>query len=361
MMATSLPERTRRVLATLVREFIETGEPVASATLVRRGTFGVSSATIRNILASLEEQGYLHQPHTSAGRVPTDLAYRVYVDMLLDARRPGHSSSAVEAQLLEAGPDVLVDSVLARVTHLLSKTSHHVGFALAPAKQGAAFRQVDFVPLAGTRVLVIVVARGGQVTQKAVDIGETLSTDELREAANYLNSEFSGMPLDEVRQAIVSRLQHERTLYDALLSRALRLAQRTFDDLSGEAALFIEGTSSLVEDAALPASRISMATLGALLKMIDDKHRLVRLLTEYMEGPGLTVVIGSEHPAPDLRTFSLVASSYTGGAGRGTIGVIGPTRMRYSRAIAVVEGVASAVSRVLRSSTWDDETAGPGC
>jgi heat-inducible transcriptional repressor len=355
----ALSDRSRRVLATLVREYIETGEPIASSTLVKRGGFGLSSATIRNILASLEEQGYLHQPHTSAGRVPTDLAYRVYVDSLLEARHRSRSSSAVEAQLREAGPVLLMDEVLTRVSHVLSRVSHHVGFVLATPGDSV-FHQVDFVPLSGSRVLVVVVSHGGQVTQKVVDIGELLSTDELRQSANYLNSEFSGLPLSDVREAILTRLTHERTLYDALLSRALRLAQSTFSDMTREASLFIEGTPALVEEASDPASRISISTLGALLKMIEDKHRLVRLLTEYIESAGLTVVIGAEHSTPDLRTFSLVASTYFDGVHRGTVGVIGPTRMRYSRTISVVDGMAQAVPRVLRENTGDT-TPRSGC
>jgi heat-inducible transcriptional repressor len=343
--ASRLSERSRRILAALVSEYVETGEPVASQTLVARGALGVSSATVRNVLAALEEQGYLYQPHTSAGRVPTDLGYRCYVDTLLENRRPGRTSQ-VEAQLFAQTSRLpLMDEALTTITHLLSETSHHVGFAVVPGTEDSAFERIDFVPLAETKVLVVVVTRGSHVSNKVVDIGEHLTLDELHQAANYLNDQFAGRPLDDVRTIVLARLAEERTLYDALLSRALRLAQTTFDGIAAQHALFIEGAATLLEQS---EGGVSLATLRTLLKMIEEKNRLVRLLTEYMEGPGLTVVIGGEHTAPDLREFSLVTATYDAGDRRGSIGVLGPTRMRYSRAISVVDSAARAVTRLLQ-------------
>jgi heat-inducible transcriptional repressor len=347
-MATArLSERSRRILAALVSEYVETGEPVASSTLVKRGGFGLSSATVRNVLAALEEQGFVYQPHTSAGRVPTDIGYRCYVDMLTDSRRPGRAPG-VEAQVLaQAGHPTSMDATLSTVSHVLSEASHHVGFALPPAAAEAAFQQIDFVPLTDRRVLVVVVMVGGQVSNKVVDIGEAWRPVEFQQAANYLNEQFSGMPLSHVRAAVLERMKEDRTLYDALLSRALRLAESTFSELSETHALFIEGAATLVDESP-DGGRISLATLRTLLKMIEEKHRLVRLLTEYIESPGLTVIIGSEHSSPDFHEFSLVATTYSDGSHRGTVGVLGPTRMKYSRAIAVVDTAARAVSRLLK-------------
>jgi heat-inducible transcriptional repressor len=355
MGTTRLSERSRRILAALVAEYVETGQPVASATIVKQGGFGLSSATVRNVLASLEEQGYLYQPHTSAGRVPTDLGYRCYVDMLLEMRRPGRSSG-VEAQLLANPGAGLMDSALTTVSHVLSEASHYVGFAVPPQGDEAAFQRIDFVPLTDTKVLVVVVLSGGHVSNKVVDIGEHLEMTSLHEAANYLNEQFAGLPLSEVRGAVLVRLAEERTLYDALLSRALRLAESTFADLAEpQQMLFIEGAASLIEETD-EAGRVSLATLRTLLKMIEEKHRLVRLLTEYMEGPGLTVIIGTEHSAPDLREVSLVATTYTDGDRRGTVGVIGPTRMKYSRAISIVDSAGRAVTRLLQHGGWSQNT-----
>jgi heat-inducible transcriptional repressor len=337
-------DRSRRVLAALVREYIASGEPVASSLLVTAAGLGLSSATVRNILAHLEEEGYVQQPHTSAGRIPTDRGYRFYVDLLLESKRPGRAATAVEARLRRDSPDCLIDSLLPQVSHMLSQASRSVGFAIRPAHEAAVFDRVEFVPLGATRVLVVIVARGGHVVQKVIDVDETVSADDLRQAANYLNSEFSGLPLNRAREAVLERMDEERMLYDALMARAMRLASSTFSDLPEEHVLYVDGAASLLgEDHGL-----TLGTMHALLHMIEEKQRLVRLLNAYIDGSGLTVVIGAEHLDPSLRPFSLVLSTYEDGAGTGTIGVIGPTRMRYSRAIAVVDGAAQALSRMLR-------------
>jgi heat-inducible transcriptional repressor len=183
-----LTERSRRLLSTLVREYIETGEPVSSQIVARRSGLGVSSATVRNVLAHLEDAGYLHQPHTSAGRVPTDRGYRVFVDLLLQGRKPAHASAVVEHQLREhAARSPLMDDLLAGVSHVVSRAARHVGFALA-GTTGATLQRIDFVALGGPRVLVVVVSQGNQVTQKVVDAGEEIRPDDLVQAANYLNT-----------------------------------------------------------------------------------------------------------------------------------------------------------------------------
>jgi heat-inducible transcriptional repressor len=338
-------ERSKRILAALVREYIASGEPVPSSLLVSAGGMGVSSATVRNILARLEEEGYVQQPHTSAGRIPTDRGYRFYVDLLLEAKRSHRTASAVEARLRREAPAALVDSVLSQASHVVSQASRQVAFALRPTHESAVFDRIEFVLLTAARVLVIIVARGGHVVQKVIDVGEPLSADELRQAANYLNSEFAGLPLHRAREAVLERMHEERMLCDQLMARAIRLASTTFVDLPDEHVLHVDGAASLLgEDHGL-----TLGTLHALLEMIEQKQRLVNILTAYIDGTGLTVVIGAEHLDPSLRPFSLVACTYEDGAGTGTIGVIGPTRMRYSRAIAVVDGAAQALSRVLRN------------
>jgi heat-inducible transcriptional repressor len=348
MVSYELSPRSRRLLATLVREYIETGEPVASQALARESGLGVSSATVRNVLAQLEEGGYVHQPHTSAGRVPTDRGYRFFVDLLLGNRRSVRIPPSVEHELRQqAERSPLLEDLLAGVSHVVSKMSRHVGFALAES-DSSVLQRIEFIPLAGTRVLVVVVSRGNQVTQKAIDAGEELRQDELAQAANYLSTEFAGLPLDEVRDAVLARLHQERTLYDQLLARALRLASSTLEQMPRQQTFFVEGASSLIDDAA-PHERLPLGTLRALIEMMEEKERLVHLLNQYIDGPGLTIVIGAEHAAPDLRSFSLVASTSVDGPTIRTVGVIGPTRMHYSRAISVVDGTTQAVTRVLRS------------
>ncbi|HXE80948.1 MAG TPA: heat-inducible transcriptional repressor HrcA [Vicinamibacterales bacterium] len=346
----ALTPRSGRILATLVREYIQTGEPVSSSTVAKRG-IGVSPATVRNTFSVLERHGYVRQPHTSAGRVPTDRGYRFYVDMLLGLRRPSRSVEDVAERLRrEAGGDPLLPDLLAQVSHLLSTESHHVGFALAAPVEDARLERIEFIPLAASKVLVVVIARGGQMSQKAVDIGEPMTPDELRGAAEHLNRDFGGAPLNTVRSQIVARLMQERTLYDRLMARALEIASRSLEDAGGHT-LFVEGAASLLDQATNDEDGgVTLDRLRALLELMEEKQRLIRLLTEYLDGPGLTVVIGAEHSDPNLHPFSLIASTYCDGRGIGGVGVIGPRRMRYSKAIAMVDGVARAVSRVLQTA-----------
>jgi heat-inducible transcriptional repressor len=350
MSAPTLSDRTRRILATLVRSYIETGEPVSSGSLAQKTGLNVSSATVRNVLSQLEEMGYVWQPHTSAGRVPTDAGYRCYVDMLLDTRRSAKDASAVEARLRqEAGTAPLMDDLLSSTSHVLSEAGNGVGFAIAPPNAQAVFQHIEFVSISGSRVLVVLVTSGNQVSQKSVDIGEAVSASELVQAANFLNAEFAGRSLDEVRAGVIERLKEERSLYDQLLGLALRLASTSFQNLDRPTAVYIDGASTLIEEV-VQASGISANTLKTLLRMVEEKQRLVRMLTEYIDGPGLTVVIGAEHTDPELHPLSLIAATYFDGRSNGTVGIIGPTRMRYSKAISAVDIAAIAVARVLRDA-----------
>jgi heat-inducible transcriptional repressor len=336
----TLSDRDRRILAALVHSYIEGGEPVSSLWLAGRPGFGVSSATVRSVLARLEERGYLHQPHTSAGRVPTDLGYRAYVDQILDGRRPARPAPQVEARLRRAAtvPDALEDA-----SHEVSRASHQIGFAFAPADGAATLRHIDFVALDTRRVLVVLVTTSGEIANKVIELREDVRPVDLEQAANYLNTQFAGKALTDVRDEIEARLRQERVLYDKLVERALKLAARGFAAISPADRVFIQGASLLLEEgAAFP-----IETLRTLFRMIEEKHRLVRLLNECIEGTGLTIVIGREHAVPDLQPFSLVVSTYGGTTRAGMVGVIGPTRMHYARAIAAVDGVSHAITSVL--------------
>lgn len=345
-MSTELSERQRRILARLVVDYIEQGEPVSSAWLAEHAGLGLSSATVRNILARLEEQGLVRQPHTSAGRVPTDAGYRLYVDSLLQARRRRRSGGDFESRLRRSGT---VGDLLENVSHELARASHQIAFALPPVSPTVRLRHIDFVSLDTRRVLIIVVATGNQVTHKVVETGEPYDTAVLQRAANYINAEFAGLTLLEAREALVSRMREERLLYDALLAQALRLAQAGLDEVTPEETVFVQGASFLFDSVSgsVDRDRFTLETLRALFRLLEEKHRLVELLTSYIESDGMTVVIGSEHQSPDMHPFSLVASTFNDGQRTGTVGVIGPTRMRYQKAITIVDGVSQAVTRVL--------------
>ena len=338
-----LQERDRRILAALVQAYIDQAEPVSSLWLASRG-FGVSSATLRNVLARLEELGYVRQPHTSAGRVPTDLGYRAYVDQLLAERRTSRPAPQVEARLRRAST---VDDMLTHVSQEVSRASHHVGFAIAPSSDRTTLEHLEFVGLDAGKILVVLVANGGQISHKVIEPSEPYTMGELQQAANYLNREFRGRSMEDVRVAVLERIREERTLYDALMERALLLAISTFEGMDTAPTVYIQGASLLLDDVAADDAEATLQTLRTLLRMIEEKRRLVQLLDEYISGEGLLVVIGSEHSTPDLRGFSIVAASYSGGRGKGSVGVIGPTRMRYSRAINAVDSLTRAMNRMI--------------
>ena len=204
------------------------------------------------------------------------------------------------------------------------------------------------------KVLVVLVSAGGQVTHKVVEQPDGIDAAVLRQAASYVNAEFSGLRISEVREALLARLREERTLYDELLQRALKLAQSGLEEINAitpGVSLFIQGTSTLFENVGAHDERLSLDTLRSLFRMIEEKHRLVELLTQYIEAPGVTVLIGTENPSPDLHSFSVVASTYQDGDRIGAVGVIGPTRMRYQKSINVVDGVAQVVTRVFDTDT----------
>lgn len=340
-----MTDRHRRILASLVAEYIEQGEPVSSAWLAENSTLGLSSATVRNILAHLEDQGLVRQPHTSAGRVPTDHGYRQYVDQLLESRRPPRPVRELEARLRKSAS---VGGLLAQASQELSRASHQIGFALAGSNPSARLKHLEFVGLEGRRVLVIIVATGDQVTHRVIETDVPYDSTTLYQAANYINTEFAGLTLDEAREAIVERLREERQLYDALMHHALTLAQSGLHEVQPEETLHVQGASFLIDDVRGDADgrQQTLETLRALLRMIEEKHRLVELLTRSIEAPGLTVLIGEENVSPELRSFSVVLSTFQDGGRTSTIGIIGPTRMRYQRAISVVDGVSHTVARL---------------
>jgi heat-inducible transcriptional repressor len=297
-------------------------------------------------MARLEELGYVHQPHTSAGRVPTDMGYRSYVDQLLAERHAARFAPDVEERLRRAGT---VEDVLSHASQEISRASHQVGFAMIPATE-AAFEHLDFVPLDARKVLVVLVSSGGHISHKVIEPTEPFGITELQQAANFINSEFRGHSLSDVRRAILDRLRQDQTSYGELMSGALRLASSSFEGIERQPSIYVQGTALLFEVTAGHDPEATLARMKALVHMIEEKSRLVQLIDACMDGNGLTVFIGTEHQDPDLQHFSVVTSTYTDGRRTGAIGIIGPTRMRYSRAINVVDSLSRTINRVFDNS-----------
>ncbi len=343
-----LDRRSQEILEAVVESYVETGEPVGSRTIARRTREHLSPATVRNVMAELEEQDLLSQPHASAGRVPTDRGYRLYVDSLMKRK----SLNQEEEQLIESSlqaPGSEMHEMFSTVSRILSRLSQHMGLVVSPHIARARLKEAEFVRLGPHRVLVIIVAVSGMIYNKVVDIQEDHLQEKLDKIGRYLSDEFRGNTLPECRQRILEMMKREKALYDNLLRDALELGRAGLeidDHAAAGGEFFVDGASNLL---AKPEFG-SVPRLQALFRTFEEKHELLKVLDNCLETPtaGVNVLIGSENPHPDLSECSLVASTY-GPEGRilGTLGIIGPTRMEYARAIALVDSVARLFSGAL--------------
>lgn len=337
-----LDARQGDVLREVVRQHIQTGEPVGSSAVSRGVRHGLSPASIRNVMAELEELGLLSQPHTSAGRVPTDRAYRVYVDQLM--RKP--RVAALEAEAIEralAGSRGAPDELFGEASRQLSRWSQQVALVLAPDLERVVVDHLEFVRLDPGRVMAIVVARSGVVHDRILAVSEPLAPIELERIGRYLSAEFGGQTLPEMRAALERSLGQERAVYDRFVAASLALGRRAVD-LGQDGELFVEGASNLLN---LPGFS-DLDLLRALLRTLEEKRTLIELLGRLIESSGVQVVIGEENPLSDLTRCSLVASTYrAGGRVLGTVGVVGPIRMPYGRAMALVDHLSRVLSRML--------------
>jgi len=344
MPETALDERRREVLRTLIQLHVETGEPVGSESLSRTLNRALSPATLRNIMADLEAMGYLDHPHTSAGRVPTDEGYRVYVDSLMERFSLSPREAAAIASAL-AGRDATAAQVMERASHVLSRLSRHVGFVLAPDIARVSFRHIDLVPLSAPRVLVVMVSAGGIVTHKVIEVEEQLGPEELQACANYLNKHFSGMSLESIRSRLIELMREEKALYDSLLKRVVALGELAFAPSPAEASIYLDGTSNILSHGEFE----DLERMRALFQTFEEKGRLVRILNACIAGDGIRVLIGHENPDPDLRDLSFVAARYrVEGDSEWGLGVLGSTRMEYAHVVTLVDHVARALSETLQ-------------
>lgn len=339
----AVDERSKEVLKSLIQLHIATGEPVGSESLSRVLSRPLSPATIRNIMAELERQGLLAHPHTSAGRVPTDEGYRVYVDGLMSHRPLApREAAAIESSLRtgEGSPTQMLENA----SHLLSRLSRNVGFVLAPDIARTSFMHLDLVRLPHPRVLVVMVSRTGIVTNKVIEVEEELAQEDLQACANYLNAHCAGMSLAAIRARLLELMREEKALYDSLLKRVVSVGERAFAVEGDEASVFLDGTANILDQPEFE----DLDRMKALFKTFEEKSRLVRILNACIAGDGLRIIIGHENPDPDLRDMTLVTAGYSleGEPGLG-LGVMGSTRMEYARVIALVDYVGRAVRKAL--------------
>lgn len=338
-------DRAQLLLRTLIECYIREGEPVGSRTLSHESRLSLSAATIRNVMADLEEHGFVSSPHTSAGRVPTDKGYRFFVNTLLRFQLPDETEIAELRRSLESrvgDPKALVTAA----SQLVSSLTHLAGVVTVPRETHAALSQIEFVGLSGHRVLAIMVVNGIEVQNRVLQLERHFSADELRRAAAYLNEQFRGQELASVRARLVTQLQETREQMNRLMMDAIALAQRAFAEHPGEreADMVIAGETNLMEFAELS----NVDRLRRLFEAFNEKRDILHLLDQSLHSEGVQIFIGHESGYTILDDCSVVAAPYAqDDRVVGVIGVIGPTRMAYERVIPLVDIAARMLGTAL--------------
>jgi heat-inducible transcriptional repressor len=336
-----LSERSRQILEAIVEDYIVTAEPIGSRTITRRHELSLSPATVRNVMADLEEMGFLVSPHTSAGRVPTDKAYRFYVDSLVGVNRIAREErEEIRKSCSLTGRDV--GEVLKETSKMLSSVSHYMGIVMGPRFTANVFRQMEFVKLSGKKILAILVSQSGSVQNKIIETDEELQLADLTRMANYLNDILKGLTIAQVKKRILEEMQEEKIRYDALLARALELSRQALEGTDAE--VFIEGQANILEQPEFA----DVTKMKEIIRAFEEKGQLLALLERCMAAEGVQIFIGSESHLNRMSGMSLVTATYvTGKDTLGILGVIGPTRMGYAKIIPIVDYTAKQVSRLL--------------
>jgi heat-inducible transcriptional repressor len=344
----ALDERSREILQWVISTFVATGKPVGSRTIARRSSEHLSAATIRNIMADLEELGYLRQPHPSAGRIPTDKGYRLYVDTMLEKREITiRERELIDRSLMsEDNPDQL----MARTSQVLSYVSRNLGIVVSPPISKVALQHIQFIKLSENRVLVVLVSRSGIVQNRVIHPAEEYSQTDLDQAARYIIDHFKDRTLTEIKLLLHKMIREERALYDQFVRRVIMLSSQTFSEATEEvdAGVYLDGASNLIKNPEFS----DITRMRVLFETIEHRNRLAALISECIRGDTqeVRITIGAENALPDIEDCTLIASRYVVDEKTiGSLGILGPTRMEYARAISLVEYVARIFGQVLGS------------
>lgn len=339
----TLDRRQQRILRFVIDQFVESGHPVGSRSLSKLKDEHLSPASIRNTMSDLEEMGFLQQPHTSAGRIPTDQGYRHYVDSLISPTSIPH---AEQDQIREVFSHFggMFSSILECASRVLSQYSHYIGIASKPRFDSMVFRHIQFIRQGPGRILVIFVSSSGLVYNKVIEVEGSYEQEYLEKVSRWVIDHFMGKTLLRVRQLVQDMLQEERARYDILAKQALKISQASFeDDFGTEEGLIVEGTSNLAKE----PDFATRETMERLLDAIEEKNALLDLISGCQEDEGVQVVIGSESELMEIQGCSLIASAYNFPDGsRGSIAVLGPKRMPYPRTIYLVDYISRQISKL---------------
>ena len=331
-----LDDRAKLLLKVLVERYIADGQPIGSRTLSRSSGLELSPATIRNVMADLEELGLIASPHTSAGRIPTARGYRLFVDTMLTAQR----QALVAPQLPAEQPQ----KVIANAAHLLSNLSQFVGVVMAP-KRSSVFKQIEFVKLSERRVLVIIVAPDGDVQNRVMFTDSELDSSQLIEAANYLNSHYAGLDIEQVRERLRTEVEQLRSQVADLMQAAVNISAEALSPATQEEQVVIAGQSNLL---AVSDFSHDMHNLRRAFDLFEQKTQILRLLDFSSQAEGVRIFIGGESHIVPIEELSVVSAPYeVDGQIVGTLGVIGPTRMPYDKMIQIVDITSKLVSNAL--------------
>lgn len=337
-----LEARTQQVLRAVIRDYILRAQPVGSGKITKKYRLDMSPATVRNIMSCLEGLGFLEQPHPSSGRVPTDRGFRYYVDVLMEPKPLRRDEKEFILNRVQDAPHE-VGVIMQETSRVLSQISHYTSLVSSPRISQTVFEQIDLIRLDRTRILMVLVSPTGVVYNRIIGDVRGLSQKDLDHAAEYLNRHIKGLPLAEAKQRIMEQMEAERDQYDRILSRVWNSSRRVLETEQQD--VYIDGQSHILD---YPEFSEDLQKMKSLLRAFEEKEILLQLLDMAMEGLGIQVYIGGENQLEEMADCSLIATTYhQRGVPLGTLGLIGPKRMDYSRLIPLVDFTAKAVGAKL--------------
>jgi heat-inducible transcriptional repressor len=347
-----LDPRCRDVLREIVIQYTTSGEPISSRTLAKLGRFGLSPASLRNAMADLEDMGFVYQPHTSAGRVPTDRGYRFFINNLMRSRRISNQEQEIIDEQVSQVNDL--DDVMQIASKLTAKMSDQVGIVFMPTLQHLVMRSLTLIPVSDGKAMVVVVATNGVVVNRIIDVPGTFGAEELEQIGRYITGEFGGLSLSVVRERLSAMMQQERAQQDAKLRRTITVGIEAVDDvLPVDHELYVEGAASILNKPEYSDAESLRKTMSAF----EEKERLVEILTRCLTEEGVQILIGSESQFTRSYNFSLVAARYgSEQSPSGLVGVIGPTRMEYARMATLVEYIGRALTRKIEETRQEQSS-----
>lgn len=341
-MAEILNERSQNILNAIVTDYIASAEPVGSRAISRKHDFHLSPASVRNVMADLEEMGLLCSPHTSSGRIPTREGFKYYIDTLLEVRDL-KEEERTQLQNCYHFQNMKMEDIMQEVGRVLSSLSQYTGLVMAPKFISTVFRQIEFIRLSHGRVLMIYVSETGLVQNKVIDADPTLTARDLEKIGSYLSAELNGLSIQEVRAKLNRELQENQNQYDQLKKKALSLSCAALQD-EVEDQLYVSGASLMLSQPEFSKPE----QMQRLIETFESKKQLLELLDRSQSAQGVQIFVGNESSHIDLEGCSVITSNFSNQKGAiGTLGVIGPVRMKYSQVVPIVDFTAQLVSRVL--------------